>query len=66
VGIPDWGRVTEVLAELWVDEQGLTTVEYAILLMLIVVSVLFSWQGLRDTTQSSATRSVESITNAAS
>jgi len=55
-----------VLAELWVDEQGLTTVEYAILLMLIVVSVLFSWQGLRDTTQSSATRSVESITNAAS
>jgi Flp pilus assembly pilin Flp len=31
---------------LWNDENGLTSVEYAILLALVVVAVLSSWQAL--------------------
>lgn len=33
------------MRELWTDEEGLTTVEYALLLALVVVAGIAAWQG---------------------
>lgn len=40
-----------VLRRLWSDQDGLSTVEYAILLALIVASAVFAWQGVGATTE---------------
>lgn len=42
---------------LWSDEDGLSTIEYAILLTLIVASAVFAWQGLGATTENSVSDS---------
>ena len=39
----------EYLRRLWRDEEGLTTVEYALLLVLIVVVAVTAWQTLGTT-----------------
>lgn len=39
--------------ELWFDEAALTTVEYALLLLLVAVSGIVAWQALGTTTESS-------------
>ena len=36
------------LARLWNDEQGLTTVEYALLLALVAVAAIGAWTTLGD------------------
>lgn len=36
----------EILARLWKDEEGLTSVEYALLLVLVVIVAITAWQTL--------------------
>lgn len=47
------------LKRLWHDEEGLTTVEYALLLVLIVVVAVTAWQTLGTNVKSK----VESVGN---
>lgn len=39
-------EMIDYLRRLWHDEEGLTTVEYALLLVLIVVVAITAWQTL--------------------
>jgi Flp pilus assembly pilin Flp len=39
-------RMFQALTKLWHDEKGLTTVEYALLLVLIVLAGVTGWQSL--------------------
>lgn len=45
------------MRELWKDEEGLTTVEYALLLALVVVAGISAWQGLGSTVQNTVSES---------
>ena len=47
-----------MFAELWRDERGLTMIEYALLMALVALSAVFSWQQVGDT----AVNSVQSGT----
>lgn len=49
------------MRDLWSDEEGLTTVEYALLLALIVVVGITAWQGLDFSVQGAATTVSETI-----
>jgi Flp pilus assembly pilin Flp len=49
----------ESLKKLWKDEDGLTTVEYALLLVLIVVVAVTAW----TTLGSNVTRKVNMVAN---
>ena len=49
---------------LWHDEEGLTTVEYALLLALLVVAALGVWTGLGGTVKEAVTKSDTALTNA--
>jgi len=53
------------MRELWKDEEGLTTVEYALLLALVVVAGIAAWQGLGTTVQSTVTDSSSTLAGAA-
>ena len=53
------------MRELWKDEEGLTTVEYALLLALVVVAGITAWQGLGRTVRGSVTSADGTIANAA-
>ncbi len=53
----------EKMRELWRNEEGLTTVEYALLLALIFVCAIAAWQGLGSTTENAV---VETTTPPAS
>lgn len=46
---------------LWKDEEGLTTVEYALLLALVVVAGIAAWQGLGSTVENTVTASSSTI-----
>lgn len=48
------------------DESGLTTVEYALLLALVVVGAIVAWQALGNTVKTTVNSSAGSITNAGS
>jgi len=48
---PNLRGLKTVLRRLWSDQDGLSTVEYAILLALIAASAVFAWQGLGATTE---------------
>lgn len=37
-----------MLTRLWRDQEGLTTVEYALLLALVSIAALGAWSGLGD------------------
>lgn len=50
--------------ELWKDEEGLTTVEYALLLALVVVAGILAWQGLGNTVQNTVNESASKISDA--
>lgn len=39
------------LGEFWSDQSGLTTVEYALLLALVIVAGIAAWQGLGNTVE---------------
>ena len=45
----------------WSDEEGLTTVEYALLLALVVVAGIAAWQGLGSTVQNTVNESATTI-----
>ena len=45
----------------WSDEDGLTTVEYALLLALVVVAGIAAWQGLGNTVQNTVSESATTI-----
>jgi len=49
------------MRKLWKDEEGLTTVEYALLLALVVVAGISAWQGLGTTVQNTVTDSATTI-----
>jgi Flp pilus assembly pilin Flp len=51
--------------KLWKDEEGLTTVEYALLLALVVVAGIVAWQGLGGTVQDVVERSDDEIAGTA-
>ncbi len=53
------------MRELWKDEAGLTTVEYALLLALVVVAGIAAWQGLGNTVENTVSDSSGVIANAA-
>jgi pilus assembly protein Flp/PilA len=52
------------MRELWRDEEGLTTVEYALLLALVVVAGIAAWQGLGNTVENTVQDSAGTIANA--
>ena len=52
--------------KLWKDEEGLTTVEYALLLALVVVAGITAWNTLGDTVGNAVTDSASTIANAGS
>ncbi len=52
--------------KLWKDEEGLTTVEYALLLALVVVAGIAAWQGLGSTVQSAVNDSSDTISGVTS
>ena len=49
----------------WSDEEGLTTVEYALLLALLVVAAVAVWTTFGRQVQSSVSSSTTSLSNAA-
>jgi Flp pilus assembly pilin Flp len=56
----------ELLHELVRDEDGLTTVEYALLLALVVVAGVVAWRNLGTTVGNAVTESADTIANASS
>jgi Flp pilus assembly pilin Flp len=54
------------MKDLWMDEEGLTTVEYALLLALVVVAGILAWQGLGGTVENTVNDSADTIANASS
>ena len=54
------------MRDFWKDEDGLTTVEYALLLALVVVAGIAAWQGLGTTVRGTVTDSAGTISNAGS
>lgn len=51
------------MRELWTDESGLTTVEYALLLALIVAVGIGAWTALGGSVKDSAQASSNTIAN---
>jgi Flp pilus assembly pilin Flp len=52
--------------KLWKDEEGLTTVEYALLLALVVVAGIAAWSQLGGTVRGAVTASNGAISDAQS
>jgi len=52
-----------LLRQAWHDEAGLTTVEYALMLMLMVVASVAAWTLLGEATTGSASASAEALPN---
>lgn len=53
-----------MLSRIWKDEEGLTTVEYALLLALLVVAAITVWTTFGGTVQSAVSRSDSAISGA--
>jgi Flp pilus assembly pilin Flp len=49
------------LREFFRDDDGMTTVEYALLLALIVVSAMTAWQGLDVSVSDAAERTADTM-----
>ncbi|HCA46532.1 MAG TPA: Flp family type IVb pilin [Armatimonadetes bacterium] len=49
------------MRELWRDESGVTTVEYALLLALVALVALVSWQNLGRGVNNSASASAAAV-----
>lgn len=56
-------RVSRVLCELWTDEEALTTVEYALLLVFIVIVAAASWDHLGQALVNSADEPIAVMEN---
>jgi Flp pilus assembly pilin Flp len=53
-----------MIKKLWKDEDGLTTVEYALLLALLVVAAIGVWTAFGGRVKQSVQRSTNSFDNA--
>lgn len=53
-----------MLTTLWKDEEGLTTVEYALLLALLVVAAIGVWSAFGSKVQSAVTSSSSAFDSA--
>ncbi len=53
-----------MLGGLWCDEAGLTAMEYALLLVLVALSAIVSWQGLAGATAASVEQSASHLPGA--
>ena len=51
---PTTNEEADKMKELWKDEDGLTTVEYALLLALVAVAALGAWSTLGGTVEDTA------------
>ncbi|MFP4248288.1 MAG: Flp family type IVb pilin [Armatimonadota bacterium] len=51
----------KLLRALFRDEDGMTTVEYALLLALVVVSAMTAWRGLDVSVSNAAERTADSM-----
>ena len=47
--------------DFWTDETGTTTVEYALLLSVVVIATLAGWSALGDAVQATVSASVDTI-----
>jgi Flp pilus assembly pilin Flp len=54
----------DTIKKMWSDEEGLTTVEYALLLALLVVAAVAVWTTFGRQVQSSVSASTGAIQNA--
>ena len=54
--------MSEALRKLWRDEEGLSTVEYALLLVLVVIVGITAWQTLGTKVKNTVTTVGNSIT----
>jgi Flp pilus assembly pilin Flp len=52
---PNSGELRKMLEQLWRDEEGLTTVEYALLLALIALTAIIAWTTLGMRTSNTVT-----------
>ncbi len=55
----------EMVRSLWKDEEGLTTVEYALLLALLVVAAIGVWTAFGAKIRNTVTASTNEFTTAA-
>ncbi len=60
------GKTVASLQNLWVDEGGLTTLEYAFVLALVALAGLMAWQAMGKTVADSAEKSVGDMRKAMS
>lgn len=51
----------DMLKRFWTDEEGLTTVEYALLLALLVVAALATWAAFGNTVKATVGNANSSI-----
>ncbi|MFO8081108.1 MAG: Flp family type IVb pilin [Armatimonadota bacterium] len=51
------------LHRLWRDEEGVTTVEYALLLALVVVAGITAWSSLGEAVSNTISESASTIAN---
>lgn len=49
------------MRELWKDESGVTTVEYALILALVSLVALLAWQSLGTATKTTAEASADAM-----
>ena len=56
----------ETIRKFWADEEGLTTVEYALLLALLVVAALATWAAFGNTVKNTVANAQNSIVDAQS
>ena len=54
-----------MIKTLWHDEDGVTTVEYALLLAVLIVGAVAIWTGLRGSIGTAITGAETELTNAA-
>jgi Flp pilus assembly pilin Flp len=57
-------KMRHVLSKFWGDEEGLTTVEYALLLALLVVAALATWAAFGNTVKGTIANADSSIQDA--
>ena len=57
------GNNVTFLKNIWQDEEGLTTVEYALLLALLVVAAIGVWTAFGAKVEESVSKSTNALTN---
>jgi len=55
------GRGAIAMIGLWCDESGMTSVEYALLLTVLVVGAIIVWRSLGDTVSNSVNRASDTF-----